>query len=330
MGILGGCDLSGMLEARQPLQTGERGKTIMNIEQLNNNYGITDRIKFIEGTGGFPYIRVDNPKASAIISVYGGQVLSYQPANELHNLMFLSERAYYQAGRSIKGGTPICWPWFGPDPELKGRPLHGFARNRFWEVVRTEATADGGAKVTLGLRDSEDTRVLWPHSFDLSLEITIDETLNLELITRNTAAETFLLTQALHTYFKVGDISQVVISGLAGTSYLDKTDNGVIKFQSGPVTIDKEVDRIYRNVPGELVIDDGAFDRMIRINSKGSNSAVVWNPWAKISAEMADLNDDDYGYFVCVETTNADLDVVQVPPGGEARLAANYGIERDI
>jgi glucose-6-phosphate 1-epimerase len=302
----------------------------MNVSQLNNEHGITDHIKFIEGTGGFPYIRVDNAKASAIISVYGGQVLSYQPANEPHNLMFLSEKAYYQPGKSIKGGIPICWPWFGPDPEGRGRPLHGFARNRFWEVVRTEATPEEEDKVTLKLSASEETRVLWPHSFDLVLEITVGDTLNLELITHNTTSETFSITQAFHTYFRVGDIRQVIISGLAGAAYVDKTDSGAIKFQAGPVTIDKEVDRIFRNVPAELVIDDKAFDRRIRINSKGSNSAVVWNPWVKISSEMADLDDDDYEHFVCVETTNADLDVVQVPPGDEARLAANYRVERDI
>ena len=302
----------------------------MNIERLNNDHGITDHIKFIEGAGGFPYIRVDNAKASAIISIYAGQVLSFQPANEPHNLMFLSERAYYQSGKSIKGGAPICWPWFGPDPEGKGRPAHGFVRNCFWEVIRTEATADGEGKVTLGLKDSAETRAIWPHSFGLSLEITVGDSLNLELITRSTDGDAFPITQALHTYFKVGHINEVVISGLAGAEYIDKTDHGMLKFQSGPITIDREVDRIFRNVPGELVIDDAAFDRRIRINSEGSKTAVVWNPWAKISAEMGDLKDDDYERFVCVETANADRDVAQVGPDSEARLVANYRIERII
>jgi glucose-6-phosphate 1-epimerase len=302
----------------------------MNIERLNNDHGIVDHIKFIEGAGGFPYIRVDNAKASAIISIYAGQVLSFQPANEPHNLMFLSERAYYQAGKSIKGGSPICWPWFGPDPEGKGRPAHGFVRNRFWEVIRTEATANGEGKVTLGLKDSAETRAIWPHSFGLSLEITVGDSLNLELITRSTDGDAFPITQALHTYFKVGHINEVVISGLAGAEYIDKTDHGMLKFQSEPITIDREVDRIFRNVPGELVIDDAAFDRRIRINSEGSKTAVVWNPWAKISAEMGDLKDDDYERFVCVETANADRDVAQVGPDSEARLVANYRIERII
>ena len=99
--------------------------------------------------------------------------------------MFLSEAAYYQAGKSIKGGAPICWPWFGPDPEQLGRPAHGFVRNRLWNVMETEVTTNGECKITLGLTDTPETQAIWPHSFKLSLEITVGESLNLELITHN-------------------------------------------------------------------------------------------------------------------------------------------------
>jgi glucose-6-phosphate 1-epimerase len=302
----------------------------MNIEQLNNDYGIADQVKFIQGAGGFPFIKIDNDKAGAVISVYGGQVLSFQPANEPHNLMFLSESAYYQPGKSIKGGTPICWPWFGPDPEQLGRPSHGFVRTLFWNVVGTETTADGDSKVTLGLTDTAETRAIWPHGFSLSLEITVGESLNLELITRNTTTQTFHITQALHTYFRVGHIDQVAISGLDGTEYIDKADNALLKLQTGTITIGTEVDRIYRDVERELLIDDAMFGRRIRIKSTGSKTAVVWNPWAKISAEMGDLKDDDYERFVCVETANAGSDIVKVGPNGECRLGANYHIERTL
>lgn len=302
----------------------------MDIEKLNMDYGIADQVKFIVGAGGFPFIKVDNDKASAVISVYAGQVLSFQPANESHNLMFLSEAAYYQAGKGIKGGTPICWPWFGPDPERMGRPAHGFVRNRFWNVIRTEVTAAGGCKVTLGLTDTPETRAIWPHSFNLFLEITVGESLNLELITRNPTAHSFPITQALHTYFKIGHIDQIAILGLDGAEYIDKTDNGITKLQTGAVMIDKEVDRIYQGIQGELLIDDIALARTIRITSKGSKTAVVWNPWARISVEMGDLEDYDYESFVCVETANAGSDVVQLGPESEARLVANYRIERHL
>jgi glucose-6-phosphate 1-epimerase len=301
-----------------------------NIEQLNIDHRIDDQIKFVEGTEGLPFIKVSNDSASAVISVYAGQVLSFQPANEAHNLMFLSHAAYYVPGKGIKGGTPICWPWFGPDPEGKGRPGHGFVRTRFWEVMQTEAVSNEESKVTLGLADSAETRAIWPNAFMLLLEITVGKSLRLELITRNAGRQPFSITQALHTYFKVGHISQVTILGLENTEYIDKTDNGACKLQTGTVTIDREVDRIYRNVSSELLIDDAALDRRIRIASRGSRTAVVWNPWEKISAEMGDLEDDDYQRFVCVETANAGQDVAEVAPDGEARLAAAYRIERDV
>ena len=127
-----------------------------------------------------------------------------------------------------------------------------------------------------------------------------------------------------------GELGQVTILGLENTEYIDKTDKGAHKLQTVTLTIDREVDRIYRDVSHELVIDDNVLDRRIHIASRGSRTAVVWNPWARISVEMGDLEDDDYERFVCVETANADLDVAEVAPGGEARLVASYRVERDV
>lgn len=300
------------------------------IQQLNAAHGIGDRIRIVEGAGGLPFIRIDSDEASAVISLYAGQVLSFQPANDPDNLMFLSEAAYYQPGKAIKGGAPVCWPWFGPDPEGLGRPAHGFVRNRYWNLVRTGAGADGELTVTLGLTDTEETRAIWPHAFDLALEIGVGASLRLSLVTRNTGTRPFQITQALHTYFRVGDIDRASVLGLDGLEYVDKTDHAACRRQEGAVSIATEVDRIYRGVRGELVIDDVALDRRIRIASQGSRTAVVWNPWARISAEMADLKDDDYRRFLCVETANADVDAVQVAPGGETRLTASYRVERDL
>lgn len=299
----------------------------MNIVQFNKDYGIAGQIEFIEGQGGLPFIRVNNAQANALISVYAGQVLSYRPAGKADDLMFLSEKAYYQAGKAIKGGVPVCWPWFGPDPEGKGRPAHGFVRNRMWEVIETAVVANGDAKIVLGLTDTPETQAIWSHAFILRLEITIGDTLNLALVTCNTGDQAMAITQAFHTYFSMGDIHQVSVSGLEGKSYIDKVDGGQQKTQSGAVTIDSEVDRIYLDVSNELVIHDAALQRKIRITSQGSQTAVVWNPWAKISTEMADLRDDDYLRLLCVETTNAATDIVTIQPGGEFRLMANYRVE---
>ncbi|MDE2389960.1 MAG: D-hexose-6-phosphate mutarotase [Betaproteobacteria bacterium] len=301
----------------------------MTIEQLNTQFGIAGQLQFIAGNGGLPMIQVKTAKAKALISIHAGQVLSYQPAGEPEDVMFLSEKAYYQDGKAIKGGAPICWPWFGADPEGKGRPGHGFVRNRGWNVVATEALANGDIKVTVGLDDTPETQAIWPHSFNLRQEIVIGDSLNLSLITRNTGKETFTITQAFHTYFKVGDIAQAKVLGLNGCDYLDKAGGGnTQKHQTGDVTIDAEVDRIYLNVGNTLTIDDAALNRRIQITSQGSKTAVVWNPWEKIAKDMVDLEDHDYQRLLCVETTNAADDVREVAPGGECRLMADYRVVR--
>ncbi len=301
----------------------------MTSEQLNTQFGIAGQVEFIDGNGGLPMIQVKTAKAKALISIHAGQVLSYQPAGESEDVMFLSAKAYYQDGKAIKGGAPICWPWFGADPEGKGRPGHGFVRNRGWNVVATEALSHGDIKVTVGLDDTPETQAIWRHAFSLRQEIVIGDTLNLSLITRNTGKEALTITQAFHTYFKVGDITRAKVSGLAGCDYLDKAGGGSTqKQQTGDVTIDAEVDRIYLNVGNTLTIDDGALNRRIQITSQGSKTAVVWNPWEKISKDMADLEDDDYKRLLCVETTNAADDVREVAPGGECRLVAEYRVMR--
>lgn len=301
----------------------------MDVAKLNSEYGIAGQVEFVTGKGDYPFIQVTNDQATASISVYGGQVLSFQPKGEPKDVMFLSENAYYKAGKAIKGGAPVCWPWFGPDPEGKGRPSHGFARNRMWNVLGTEAIATGETKIILGFSDTEDTQALWPNAFELAIEITVGTVLKIALVSRNLNDSPFNITQALHTYFTVGDITKTTVAGLDGTSYIDKTDDGAVKPQSGDVAIAAEVDRIYTGVPSELVIQDAALDRRIRVTSTGNSTAVVWNPWTEISIKMADLEDNDYTRFICVETTNADDDVVTVPAQGEFRLEATYAVERD-
>ncbi len=301
----------------------------MNIEQLNAKHKIAGQLEIIAGQGGLPMIQVKTSKATALISIHAGQVLSFKPVSESEDVMFLSDKAYYQDGKAIKGGVPICWPWFGPDPEDKGRPGHGFVRNRPWHVVATEVTANGDIEVTLGLTETPETQAIWPHSFVLTQEIVIGNSLNLMLTTRNTGTEKFTITQAFHTYFKVGNIAQTRVIGLEGCSYIDKTDNSAQKQQNGAVIIDSEVDRIYLNVNNPLTIEDSVLQRRIRITSQGSKTAVVWNPWEKISREMADLEDTDYQHLLCVETTNAANDRVEVAPDSECQLIANYQVIRD-
>ncbi|MCU0927065.1 MAG: D-hexose-6-phosphate mutarotase [Hydrogenophaga sp.] len=249
-------------------------------------------------------LTVHNRHATARIALHGGQVLSFCPKGGA-DLLFLSDLAVFQPGKAIRGGVPVCWPWFGADPLGLGRPAHGLARTRAWHLQRSATLPGGETLVELGLTDSADTRALWPHAFDLTLEITVGATLSLVLTTRNTGNSPFQITQALHSYFAVGDIARTTVVGLDGCHYIDKA---------------------YTDAPASLAVVDGALQRRIALQVQGSRTAVVWNPWAAIAAGMADLDDDGYQRFVCVETANAADEVITVPPGGEHRLAVEIAV----
>jgi len=302
----------------------------INIQQLNTDFGIANQIEFISGKGGLPCIQVNNTKASALISVYAGQVLSFKPVNETADLMFISDNAYFQDGKAIKGGIPICWPWFGAAPETETlqskKPDHGFVRNSYWSVLSTETLDNGDTKVVLEFEDSEKTRAIWPFRFYLSLEVVIGNSLTLELLTRNTGNKAFSITEALHTYFNVGDATKATVLGLEHTEYLDKKENFVKVCQVGAITIAEETDHIHTDIKHHLVIDDPAFNRKIKISSSGNKNVVVWNPWAKGSAAIADLENDDYKHFICLEIANAATDSVEILPDSEYRIDANYSI----
>jgi glucose-6-phosphate 1-epimerase len=298
----------------------------MQPDHLNARFALDAQLTFIAGRGGMTDAVIRNEHATATVSLYGGQVLSWQPRAARHDVLFLSEQAYYQPGKAIKGGIPVCWPWFGADPQGRGRPAHGFARISPWEVVKTALLDSGETQLTLGLQCNDRTRAWWDGDIAAQLEIVVGTTLRLALTTFNRGERPVELTQALHTYFAVGDIGAATVHGLEDRSYLDKTDAGQVKLQAGAVTIAAEVDRIYTGVERDLEIHDAAWHRMIHIHATGSRSAVVWNPWQSVAAAMADLGDEDYRRMLCVETTNAGPDVVHIAPGGTWTLGVEYDL----
>ena len=301
----------------------------MNRFELNTQFAIANQLSFGQGNGDWPFIQIHNAHARATISLYGGQVLGFHPHHTTDDLMFLSERAFYEQGKAIKGGAPICWPWFGADTSGMNRGAHGFARNQLWRVVSTRELADDGAtEVVLALKPSPKSLELWAHTFDLTSTITVGKTLKIALVTRNTSDTPMHLTQAIHTYFKVGDIGQTQVLGLENTQYIDNAVGGnrEIKPQMGAIDFTQEVDRIYTHTPPIMQIVDAAWQRNIQIQATGSHSTVVWNPWVEIAKKSADLNDGDYQKFVCVETANAADDCVQIAPNASHTLSAEYSI----
>lgn len=299
----------------------------MTVAQPDSTHALPDHLLPLEGPGGLPMIGIRNRFATARLSLHGAHVLSFCPQGG-SDLLYLSEQALFQPGKAIRGGVPVCWPWFGPDPQGLGRPAHGLARTRLWALRSASETPAGATRLTLGLGDSAETQAIWPYAFDLTLDITIGATLRLELRTRNTGDAPFDITQALHSYFSIADLGQTRVLGLEGGRYIDKATGagGVEREQVGEVEFSGEVDRIYTGTPARQAIVDAAGQRTIALMAQGSHTTVVWNPGPAIAAAMADLPDEGYRRFVCVETANAADEVITVAPGGEHRLAVEIGL----
>jgi len=296
------------------------------IQEFNARFAIADHVSFAAGPGALPIVTVRNAHAVATISLQGAHVTAFQPRGQ-DPVLWVSSQAVYAPGKAIRGGIPVCWPWFGPHPTDPTKPDHGFVRVRPWTVRETAALEDGATEVQLGLADDEDTRAIWPHAFDLQLTVTVGPTLRVALLARNTGSETFVCGGALHSYFGVGDVTSITIDGLDGCEYIDKTDGGLAKVQEGAVTISAETDRVYEETTTSCTIGDPVMGRRIVVAKEGSRSTVVWNPWRDKARRLADFGDDEYTAMVCVEVANARDDTVAVAPGDEHQLEMTVAVE---
>ncbi len=293
---------------------------------LNARFGLSGRVIFREGPGGLAVAEVTNPQGSACIALQGAHLMTWTPRGH-KPVIWLSRAAKFAPGKSIRGGVPICWPWFGPHASHAALPAHGFARTVPWEVIGAQMLADGATRLDFRLIQSDATRAQWPHATLLECHLSIGAALEIDLVTRNADRSAITIGDALHTYFEVSDVRRATIRGLEGCPYLDKMDGGRRKQQSGAVTISAETDRIYLDSSADCVIDDPGFRRRIRIRKRGSRSTVVWNPWIEKSVKMGDFGENGYLDMVCVESTNAADDVVTIAPGGEHHLWVRYEIE---
>jgi glucose-6-phosphate 1-epimerase len=294
-------------------------------DRLNELFARPGELEFLVGDHGALVASVTNAQGSATIAIQGAQVLTWAPAGD-EPVVWLSPDARFKPGKSLRGGVPVCWPWFGPHPEDPSKPAHGFARNLDWTLIEA-ATVPEGTRLVLRFVPGEAELALWPHQAELSLAVTVGERLRLDLTTDNSGAEPITITQALHTYFHVGDIAAAEVEGLEGCEYIDKTAADARLRQEGPILIDREVNRIYLGCPGDAVIRDRALERAIRVSKTGSTSYVVWNPWAETGAAFGDMGEDGYRRMLCVETTNAASDVVTVAPGECYTLTTEYAVE---
>lgn len=243
-------------------------------------------------------IVVDHPQVKASFALQGAHLLSWKPKGE-EDVLWLSSNTPFKTGVALRGGVPICWPWFGP-AATQGLPSHGFARNLPW-TLKAHNEDDNGAVLTFELQSNAETRQLWPHDFTLLARFKVGATCEIEL----EAHGEFETTSALHTYFNVGDIAAVKVSGL-GDRFIDKVNDAKEDvLADGIQTFPDRTDRVYLNPEACSVIHDDSLNRTIDVVHHHQLNVVGWNPGPALSVSMGDMPDDGYKTFVCVETAYA-------------------------
>ena len=271
-------------------------------------------------------MRVSGRGGSAEIYLQGAHVTSWQPKGQ-EPVIWLSRSSIFSPGAPIRGGIPICFPWFGPNGADSASPLHGFARLQDWTLVAA-SEVDDDVSLMFQLSDSEETRSsAWPFRFEATYRVVVGTTLQLSLEITNPGTGAVAFEEALHTYYAVGDVRDVAVRGLAGAMYQDRIVGGdPVKQGDEPVGIEKETDRMYLTSAGSVTIEDTAGDRVIRIRKDGSAGTLVWNPWIEKSTAMKDFGDDEWIETICVETCNAGSAGVLLGPGERHRMSTTIDL----
>ena len=276
------------------------------------------------GQGGLAVARVLAPGGTAEVYLRGAHVTAWTPTGGAP-VIWMSEKSEFRPGVPLRGGVPICFPWFAGHPTDAAAPSHGFARLADWQLV--EAT-EVGADVVLvfTLTDSEATRAsAWPHRFEARYTVTIGAELALSLRVTNRESAPVTYEEALHTYLAVADIRQTQVGGLEGAAFTDRL-TGPQPAETEPVRFEAETDRIYQGSTATTTVTDAATGRTVTVSKQGSASTVVWNPWIDKAAAMADFGDDEYTGMVCVETCNIRDDTITLAPGASHTMGVTYSV----
>jgi glucose-6-phosphate 1-epimerase len=289
-----------------------------SIADLNSRFQIRGAASVVEGKGGLPKIQITTPIALGEIYLHGAHITSWKPSGE-EELLFLSPLSLYEDGKAIRGGVPICFPWFGAKADDANAPAHGFVRTKSWQL---ESIGQSGEEIILSTVSDDATRALWPHDFRLEYRVVFGTELLMELTMTNTGTSPLRFEEALHAYYSVGDATKVSVSGLDGAKYLDKTDSMHEKTQTGDVTITAETDRVYVHTAHALELYDPVLQRRIALEKEESRNTVVWNPWTEKARALADLGEDQWKLMLCIEAANVGDTAVELAPGEQHRMTA--------
>ncbi|MPV35751.1 D-hexose-6-phosphate mutarotase [Georgenia subflava] len=284
-------------------------------------------VTLVDGEGGLSRLDVSTPVATAEVYLHGAHLTAWTPAGQ-DPVIWMSSKSTFAPGKAIRGGVPICFPWFGAGREPGMSPAHGFGRLAGWTLVGADDDA-GVVTLTLRLTDADVTGVpgaqVWPHPFEATYSITLGSELGLALSVRNTGTDEYSFEEALHTYLHVKDVTGVTVEGLDGARYVDKVSGAESRTQDGPVVFAGETDRVYHSTGTATVVDPGSA-RTITVAKSSSANTVVWNPWTAKAAAMPDYDDAEWPTMVCVETANALDDAVTLAAGETHTMTARYAV----
>jgi glucose-6-phosphate 1-epimerase len=298
----------------------------MRAEELTVEFGIADTLEFVETELGLVKAVISLDGMAGELYLQGAQVTGWKKSGD-RPVLFVSPNSAFAPGRAIRGGIPIIFPWFGASRQAPAAPQHGFARTTPWHLDSVEATGREQLALSLGLTADDVGSAIWPEPFRAIYRVIFAQTLSLHLIVQNRATHPILLEEALHTYFAISDISDAVVSGLADTTYIDKTDMARRKRQTEAlVTVAAETDRIYLDTPRQCAIGDHRWRRRIVVEKDGAASSVVWNPWAGKAAAMSDLGDPAWRSMICIETGNIADNEVRLAADNEHQISTTISV----
>lgn len=289
--------------------------SVTSIETWNERFAIPGVARIVAGEGNLSKVQVTTPAALAELYVHGAQLTSWRPAGH-EEVIFLSKDSRFEDGKAIRGGIPVCFPWFRGKADDPKAPAHGFVRTKSWELESITQEHES-VVVTLTTESDEASRRWWPHNVRVAHRVTVGSELKLELVVTNTGSTPLQFEEALHTYYLVGDAEKIRVAGLDGTRYLDNMDGNREKVQSGDAILTAPTDNAYLNTTGALDLIDPVLRRRVHIEKKNSLSTVVWNPWQEGAKQLADLGDDEWRQMACVEASNILSCAVVLAPGEE-------------
>jgi glucose-6-phosphate 1-epimerase len=288
------------------------GMNTISPDALNEQFALDDQLQFTVGRGGLVRAAISNTNATGEVYLHGGHITAFTPT-EQELLLFVSSKSYFEDGLAIKGGVPICFPWFADARE----PMHGPVRTRSWDVTNTMAD---GQNTTIELATSLNPYVL-------TLRVGFGAALTMELAVTNSGDEPVTFEEALHTYLHVKDVRKISLSGLKGTKYYSKVRKVDCTDECESIRFAGKTDRVYHDTQATCVLDDPGFSRRITVSKENSNSTVIWNPWMEMAAQMKDLEDNEWKRMLCIETANVEPASVALAPGQTHQISATISAQ---